>query len=90
MITITLNWAVAAYISLAMLLVLSLWIFYNYHDKTISQKSDQLVQCLFCGHLFFNYLDSEILSCPLCKSYIDPKKDQRKQRKKNNENIAAN
>lgn len=71
MIRIQLDWAIALYISAALLLVLILWISYNYlEDNNLSQSAEELIQCEFCGHLFFNHLQADILICPLCRSYI--------------------
>lgn len=71
MIRIQLDWAITLYVSAALLLVLILWISYNYlEDKNLSYSADELLQCEFCGHLFFNHLQTDILTCPLCRSYI--------------------
>lgn len=77
MIEIYFNWALAIYLSIVLFLVLIRWIFYNCHEEQMFQKSEHLIQCTFCGHLFFNYQESEILSCPLCKSYISPGQDKK-------------
>lgn len=74
MIEVYFNWAAAIYLSSVLFLVLIRWIFYNCHEEPLFQKSEQLLQCTFCGHIFFNYQESEILSCPLCKSYIESRK----------------
>ncbi|HLF18498.1 MAG TPA: hypothetical protein VI749_06340 [Candidatus Omnitrophota bacterium] len=71
MIKIDLILAVAIYCSLSILLVFVLWVFYNYNkEKLIGNDSLHLEQCNFCTHIFFNYLDKEIVICPLCKSYV--------------------
>jgi hypothetical protein len=73
MIRIEITFAVALYISLSIFLVIILWIFYNCTKKeqTLMSDATHLEQCRYCAHVFFNYLDKEIVVCPLCKSYIE-------------------
>ena len=71
MIKIGLINAVAIYCSISILLVFALWVFYNYNkEPAASDDSLYLEQCNFCTHIFFNYLNKEIVTCPLCKSYV--------------------
>ncbi len=71
MITLNLSWAIGIYISFVLILVLSMWIFYNCsREEEPFQKSEFLVHCPYCTHLFFEYLDSDHLICPLCRSYL--------------------
>ena len=70
MIKIEISLAVALYISVSIFLVITAWIFYNYNKKE-KGLTGRLEQCRFCAHVFFNYLEKEIVMCPLCKSYIE-------------------
>ena len=83
MIEIQLNWAISIYLSVAIFLVLTLWIFYNYGTEEDYQEIDQLTQCTFCGHMFFNYRNTDIISCPLCKSYLSSNTRDDKNAEKN-------
>lgn len=73
MIEIEFHWAIAIFLSIAIALVLGLWIFYNYDtdEKSLSGQTEHLNRCPYCGHMFFNYKNLDILVCPLCKSYLD-------------------
>lgn len=89
MFRIQLDWAIAIYVSAALLLVLLAWVFYNYlEDNNLTQPAEDLVQCEFCGHLFFNLRHTDILSCPLCHSYVSvpgkAKPPRKKARKRSN------
>jgi len=73
MIKIEITSAVALFLSFSIFLVIVVWIFYNCNKKEQNPINDAtyLEQCRFCAHVFFNYLDKEIVICPLCKSYIE-------------------
>lgn len=89
MIDISISWAVCIYVTSVLCLVFILWIFYNYQEEQDSQQTAYLLQCTFCGHLFFNYKNADILTCPLCRSYIATDKEI-KTPTLNNENIKPN
>jgi len=73
MIKIEITLAEALFLSVSIFLVIIVWIFYNYNkkEKNIINDAMNLEQCRFCAHVFFNYLDNDIVICPLCKSYIE-------------------
>ena len=89
MIKIEISLAVALYISLSIFLVISAWIFYNYNrkEKNLINDAMHLEQCRFCAHVFFNYLDKEILICPLCKSYIQANRTSQHSTEKGKHNV---
>lgn len=71
MIALDFYFAIAAYLSLAIVLVLGPWIFYTYNDKdSMVIESQYLRQCPYCTHLFFDYDESKLTMCPRCESYI--------------------
>ncbi len=70
MIEISVSWAVAVFLSVPITLVLGVWIFYNCRDEEPTDNTEFLTRCQYCGHMFFNYRRSEIIVCPLCKSYL--------------------
>lgn len=71
MIKIDLNWAISIYLSLALLLVFLLWIFYTYKRSESLGLIEYLQQCPLCTHIFYSYKTTPIQQCPQCKSYID-------------------
>ncbi|MFA5060222.1 MAG: hypothetical protein WC676_06295 [Candidatus Omnitrophota bacterium] len=71
MISLDLSAAVAAYLFSVILLVIGIWIFYNYSTEKKGQGDAQyLQQCPFCTHVFFDYENSKVKICPRCESYI--------------------
>ena len=82
-------WAVSLFISIAICIVYFPWVIYTYIEKKINQDTTHLVQCSYCNHIFFNYKQAEMVTCPLCKAYVDlrreeaiPKNTSGKRRKK--------
>ncbi len=75
MIRINIVFAIAAYLCFFIFFVFVLWIFYNYREQNIFSESEHIQQCSYCTHVFFNYTDSDVQTCPRCKSYV---KTQRK------------
>ncbi len=79
MIQLTINTAVAIYVSFFIFLVFSLWLFYDYNEKIGIYDVKFLRQCPFCTYLFFYYNNKgkdETILCPRCKSHFEyiPKK----------------
>ena len=59
-------------LSIFLLLVFILWIFYNYKDSgKLSDNSENLAQCPYCTFVFFEYKKEALSVCPRCKSYIN-------------------
>jgi hypothetical protein len=67
--------AISIYISLAIVLVLASWVFYNYDKKNIMKKMGEINQCPFCTFIFYRLTKEDISTCPRCKSLIDIKKE---------------
>jgi len=62
--------AISIFLSFSIILVLSLWIFYNYKEGNELNEIQHLQQCVYCTYVFFNYKQTELQICPRCKSYI--------------------
>jgi hypothetical protein len=73
MIKLDLIWAIALFISFALMLVFIFWIIYNFFESTRKSQpliTDDLQQCPYCMTLFFDYQKREVIICPHCKSYV--------------------
>jgi len=62
--------AISIFLSFSLILVLTLWIFYNYKEGNDLNELQHLQQCTYCTYVFFNYKQTELQICPRCKSYI--------------------
>ncbi len=71
MIQLTINTAVAVYISFFIFLVFSLWLFYDYNENVIIYNTKFLKQCPFCTYLFFYYNKEKTILCPRCRSHFE-------------------
>ncbi|OGX08195.1 MAG: hypothetical protein A2Y03_03100 [Omnitrophica WOR_2 bacterium GWF2_38_59] len=70
MIKIDINIAISVFLSLSILLVFTVWLFYNYKRSSILSEINELEQCPYCAHIFPKDKDSELKNCPQCKSYL--------------------
>ena len=71
MITIDINIAIASFISLSLVLVFSLWLFYNFREVVDREDSlEKIVECPYCTHLF-KEIRSDLIRCTHCKSVIE-------------------
>jgi len=71
MIKIEFHSAVTIYLIIAISLVFGLWIFYNYKkDIKITSQSEDMHQCPYCTHIFFDSSEEDYRTCPKCRSYI--------------------
>ena len=67
------NVIIALSISLALAIVLGVWIFYTKRkdmEVGTSQDYPYLKQCSFCTYLFVDYLKRDHVRCPRCGSYL--------------------
>jgi len=73
MIKIDFTYAVAAFLILDVLLVMGLWVAYNYNDRDSKNTNDaeHIQQCPYCCYVFLDYQKSALQTCPQCKSLID-------------------
>lgn len=64
--------AIAVFLILDFLVVISLWLFYTYtSDKEADiQNSKYFRQCPYCCVVFFDYQKQALRACPQCKSLI--------------------
>ncbi len=65
--------AVAIFLIVDFLVVISFWVFYTYHNdsETDLQNSKYFRQCPYCCVVFFDYQKQALCACPQCKSLID-------------------
>lgn len=65
------NVIVAFGMTLALGLVISVWVFYtlNRGPEEIPKNLEFFRQCLFCGYLYFDYFKKMPCRCPRCGSY---------------------
>ncbi len=70
MIPINFITAISIMISFSLLVVFSVWIFYNYKKSDELENTNNLKQCKYCTYVFFNYKEDDILACPRCGSYL--------------------
>ena len=70
MIKIDINIAISTFLSLSILLVFVLWLFYNYRRDSLVSELTELKQCPYCAHVFPKDTNSELENCPQCKSYL--------------------
>lgn len=70
MIKIDINIAISGFLCVSILLVFTLWLFYNYRRTNTLTENSELKQCPYCTHIFPGSNDSEIDVCPQCKSYL--------------------
>ena len=60
------------------LLVISIWIFYNKSDESQTNNKAPIQQCPVCTHVFYDYCPANLQICPKCKSYITLSENRRK------------
>ena len=70
MIKIDINSAITIYLSVTIVIVMCLWIFYNFQKQEPVDTSKALKQCPYCTYIFFIYTKKNFLLCPRCKSVI--------------------
>ncbi len=72
MIKIELGLAIALFFVFTLSLVLAKWIFYNCNasSKTFADR-ENLMQCPYCSHVFWDNAKDGIRTCPRCHSLID-------------------
>ena len=73
MLKIDFSLAVAVFLTLDFLVVISIWIFYTYTNdgETDVGNSKYFRQCPYCCVVFFDYQKQALRACPQCKSLID-------------------
>lgn len=70
MIKINITYAITVYLSLTIIVLISLWIFYNFKKQEPIDTSKYLYQCPYCTYIFYIYTKQKSLLCPRCKSVI--------------------
>jgi len=78
MIKIEAAMAISVFLGISLLLVFSIWIFYNYNESININELSKLQQCSFCTYIFFKSADSDLLKCPRCNSLIFVRKTDNK------------
>jgi hypothetical protein len=64
--------AVSIFLSIILILVLGLWIFYTCNkDSQMAIRSEIINHCPICTCVFYDYSQKKVKICPNCKSYID-------------------
>lgn len=77
MIKLEISLAISLFLSFPIILVFTLWMFYNYYQEdSLMQKTKDLHQCPYCTYFFFYYQETPWLCCPRCKSYITKGKEK--------------
>lgn len=76
MLSIDFMWAISVFISGAICIVYFPWVIYTYIEKKAGQDTAHLIQCIYCNHIFFNYKQAEMVTCPLCKAYLDLRQEE--------------
>jgi hypothetical protein len=71
MITVEFTLFISLILSFGLLLVFVLWIRYNFfNSKEIDDQIHFFQQCPYCTHIFFDYEDRRVKTCPKCKSLL--------------------
>ena len=72
MVKIDFFWAIAIYLILTLCVAIGYWIFYNFNrDEIDITRSENVEQCPYCTHVFFDYSMKPMKLCPCCHSYYE-------------------
>ena len=65
--------AAAIFLSVPLVVIFALWIFYNFpggKEKAAADSVEQVQQCPYCTYVFVSDKKGGVVMCPRCKSYI--------------------